>query len=434
MSSGRFGPTGSNPNIHDIFLQWDQWLDKPHDPNAWEERAIPSYLKNAEYQLDENERKYSHALANTQLAQSLVNAIPAIGPLLSGIFNIPLSVINKQIVENTNRRNEYNARYADWYNSPRMQMRRARAAGINPFMQGYVKSYPANIPNISAYQAPYKQSTPAEVSNALNNLALGSARISNLSSLTDINDYKLNNLLPQLFDRNGYLNSIYSLQAAWEEGNYFYERQLKQNILDISYKNSLAQFAENVMLLAPNVEDGRVQVNPESGSITYLSGDKEIDLTDLPLSQWPVFLQTAYTNNLSKQNLTSAQVNYYLSQANTSSALGALYNANAERVNIEVKSYKDTGIWATDDPVLRAAAGLTDWKYIWEQEGVKAASTLFDAGVNVGASYLKPSKGVKIPAPTPSTTPPVINKPQELRIPRGARPYTLHGQPYYYYK
>lgn len=418
-------------------------IQGPHaamNPYNWDAAATPSWLVEQEEELNRTEKRNTAAINAVRSIQEIASKLPFIG-LLSTAFNIPLASLNQKSVWIANERRKLEARRADWYNSPAQQMKRLLKAGVNPYVSQSVHSVPSVVPSVDYYTAPPVSSPDSfsSVMNALTNFRVSDARIANLSSLTDINSYKHDFLLPQLYDRNGYLNNILELQSAWESGNYDKERQIKQNLLDISYRQAVVDLGQGIMENSADIPNSKTYVDVEQGKIYVdLIDDhgfaKTIDLGDVPFKRLPPYLQKIYNDMAVKSDLRTSTVNLNSAQAATTSALGFLYNSRRQLLDAEFDDYKKTGFWRTDDPVLRAMAGVANTSAVWKRLGLNivddAAGTLMD----VGAAWANPATLGKLFQGSQPAIPSLPGTPQPLKIPRGSTPYIINGQPYYYWK
>ena len=425
FGGGRNVPTGDGSSGMPTSMDW------------WNDEAVPQHIRDAFYD-EENNSSVKFGLGWSSFINDFAASVPVVGGLLKAFSNLYSNANNSLITDIKNRREQIQAAYENWYNSPKQQVLRMRAAGLNPYNTSFIRSFPAAHPAIDAYQFPVfnPSSTFASDLNAMVNYANMPYRQANLESLTDINNYKVSMLLPQIYERNGYVNGLMELQVAWEEKNYDKERQIKQDMLNTSYRLSLADLGEQIMLLQPNFEGGRTVVNPDAGTIDYINtaDGSSVDLTDMKFSELPIVIQQAFTNILSKRGLTDAQINYYNAQANTTSALGALYNVNQSQLQYNLDNYKRTGVLPTDDYVLRSLAGIGNMDTYWKSFGIDGLEQLMKGTINVGTSYLSPQTMLRMANKGGS---PVVNpnpQPIELKIPRGARPYTANGQTYYNWK
>lgn len=387
-----WGHSGRNPS-NDDPVEW------------WNDVAVPLYLRqpyldNSDENFANRYHRFAHNLSNT-FGEAFA-AIPFIGPLIKAGFQLNNNAFNQAETERFNRLAQAQANYENWFNSPRNQVRKLRVAGINPYQNGAVKIFPSAHPDMRYYQAPpptYNSSFAQDLA-AIGNYESLPYKITNLESLTDINAFKLDFLLPQLVEKNGYINNILSLQSAWEDGNYKKEREIKQQLLQTQYMNSLAEVGQNIIMLSP--VDGRTLIDPVRGTMTFEFNDspngipRVLTLNQLTFAEAPIFAQQAFLKTLAIQNgaeLSQAQRSYYIDAANNQSMMAALNKFNADKLELYLDTYHRTGVWPNEDPVLRSAAGLMDWGDVWQQAGFNFLTRSADKGVDYVGKYATKSKG-----------------------------------------
>lgn len=384
-------------------------FNQPHNPEWWNDVAVPAYIRNQGQMWNENSPGVKLDYFASDLADAgaeFVGSIPYIGGFLKSFATLMSQPFKRQVAKDFNAMQRAQSLYENWYNSPAQQVKRLRVAGINPYQQSAVKSMPSSSPSYQFYapSAPNFPNTFAQDLSALSNYQAMPYKIDNLQSLTDINNFKLNYLLPQLFERNGYINNIISLQSAWEDGNYNKERELKQNLLQTQYMNSLADIAENIIMLSP--ADGRTLVDPVRGTLEFEFNDspdgvpRVLTLNQLTFAEAPIFAQQAFLKTLAIQNgaeLSEAQRNYYIQAANNQSMMAALNQFNADKLNLYLETYRRTGVWPNEDPVLRAAVGLMDWEDVWQQAGFNLLTGSAAKGVDYVGKYATKGKGSSTP-------------------------------------
>lgn len=369
----------------------------------WRNPYVPLYIRRQGEDFSDDSRgvKLNRAARDfSSFIGDVAGSIPILGGFLKSINNLTLNKFNQAVTDDYNAMQRAQAVFENWYNSPSQQLQRLRKAGINPYQANAVKSMPAASPNFQMYNAPVHSipSTFAADVNALSNLAKVPYQIDNLQSLTDLNNYKHDFLFPQIFEKNGYVNNLLSLQSAWEDGNYKKERQIKQDLLQISSTFSLAKLGEEIMMLQP--ADGRTNIDAVNGQVFFtreVDGKDEVyDLSQLPFDQAPIFLQQAYLKTLAFQNgaeLSEAQRSYYTSAANNQSMLASLNKFNADKLDLYLSTYRRTGVWPNEDPVLRSAAGLMDWEDVWQQGAFNFLTRSADKGVDYVGKYATRGKG-----------------------------------------
>lgn len=403
----------NNGNPSTVYhTDWGHSGKQPHNSDPvewWNDVAVPLYLRqpyldNSDENFANRYHKFAHNLSN--VLGDAFGSIPFLGPLIKAGFALNNNAFNQAEVERYNKLQQAQANYENWLNSPVNQVKKMRAAGINPYQSGAVKMMPAVHPDLHFYQAPSPSynSTFAQDLQAIGNYQAIPYKLANLQSLTDINAFKLNYLLPQLFERNGYINNIISLQSAWEDGNYNKERELKQNLLQTQYMNSLADIAENIIMLSP--ADGRTLVDPVRGTLEFEFNDspdgvpRVLTLSQLTFAEAPIFAQQAFLKTLAIQNgaeLSEAQRKYYIQAANNQSMMAALNQFNADKLNLYLETYRRTGVWPNEDPVLRAAVGLMDWEDVWQQAGFNLLTGSAAKGVDYVGKYATKGKGSSTP-------------------------------------
>lgn len=415
------------------------------DPRSWDQQATPKWILEGEESYSEPPRGPVVANSFLELYKGFAKMFPMIAPFANAAASFMQNRLNRQNVAWQNKKSEFEARRADWYNSPVQQLKRLKAAGLNPFMQSYVKNYPANVPSYEAFRVDspqYANESISSILNALTNYQLSQYRADNLDSLTAINDYKAMYLLPQLFDRNNYVNSIMELQVAWETKNYEYERQVKQNILNAQYELALIDTAQGIMENSAQIPGSYVKVDPVAGTLFVQIPDEngnvhEYGLHELPFDKLPPHLQKILTDVWSERTMTISKSQLNTIIGNTQSALGGLYNANRQKVEIYVNEWEKFKIWPDADPVLRAATGSLDWSNLWKMTGYNTANRAINTAMDIGAAFANPKYLLSGGNPTsyPYGQTPMASpiKPEPLNIPRGAKPYTVNGQTYWYY-
>lgn len=391
FSSGRLG---SGPESN-----------QPHNPEWWNDVAVPEYIRNQGQYWNDNSRNVKLDYFASNFADGIgefVGSIPYVGGFLKFLSTQFSQPWKNQLTKDYNAMQRAQSLYDNWYNSPAQQVKRLRLAGLNPYQQTAVKSMPASSPTYQFFvpSTPNYPNTFAQDLTALSNYQSMPYKIDNLRSLTDINDFKLNYLLPQLFDKNGYVNNILSLQSAWEDGNYSKERQIKQDLLQAQYMISLAEIGENIIMLSP--VDGRTLIDPVRGTMEFEFNDspdgipRVLTLNQLTFAEAPIFAQQAFLKTLAIQNgaeLSEAQRSYYIDAANNQSMMAALNKFNADKLELYLDTYHRTGVWPNEDPVLRAAAGLMDWEDVWQQGGFNFLTRSADKGVDYVGKYATRGKG-----------------------------------------
>ena len=436
-------------------LRYDNGWNPPHSAYVgdgpiptWDINSVPDFYRYADEALEHSQKWQNSGTTFIELLKGIGGSVPFIGNLFNAVGNIALNAWHRGDVNIANSRRRLESRYADWYNSPVQQLKRARIAGINPFMQNYVKSLPHEVPQVETVpNQGFSLNTEslAGLINAFTNANVAESRIHNLDSLTAINEYKENFLYPQLYEANGYANSISQLQVAWEEKNYDFERLLKQQILQVQYENSLIETGKGLMEVLTPIPGSFVRVDPVAGTLLVQVPDDEgnkidYELSQLPFDKLPPFLQKKLTDIWSTRQLTDSKTQLNTIIGNTQSALGGLYNANRQKVDIYCNEYEKTGLWPDSDAFLRAAAGSIPWSYINKAQANQLGWDAANAAVGLGAdatkillnhgvgSFFGMKKGAYLQS---------VKDAGRYRLPKGASPYinadwNSYSSPYNY--
>lgn len=425
--------------LHDHDPAWtkiqESLYEQITDPAIRQTIGVPVGL-DADYQrryansrLGQRERRQKNF---ADVMKALATAIPFFGQFAGNLFNrLDTEMANYEY----NRKQTTQSIMANRYNSPRNQMRRMMQAGINPFYAaGMVKNMPYEAPAyqpLSPYMSPVGSPvSPMEVANYFQRERMNEARIDNLSSLTDINTYKEEMLYPQIFAKNGYMNDILLLQSDWAKGNYDYQQQVLQNMLDVKYMHSLALLGEEMMRILPHKDNTKIIVDAYNGTILFQERledgtFKNYDLSELSFDELPTAYQELLYNVSDTHQLRQADISlrgsqksYTEQQEATSSVLATVYNQNARQLRVANDQYQTTGTWPTDDYTIRAAAGAMPWSTLIGSDAYSLGLRAMNVGVDVGK--FAATKGIESMFQTPQVMP-------MPKVPKGARPFIKYN-------
>lgn len=297
----------------------------------------------------------------------------------------PLFKIAKPFIANA--RNRFNTEYeqkqadnkaafANWYNSPAEQMRRMRKAGINPFFAGNnIRNFPAETGEVMRYPETVTSDFDfLDYANLELKDKLTTAKIDNLQSVTEINNYQHDYIMPQIFEKNGYLNKLSELEAAYAENNYEWTERTKRELLETRLALARNDMIKDFIKLGSMKPGYRTYADMSTGNVYYenLETGEKINLMQVPVNELPIEYQE-YLYGIKNSNVVSAaQAASLRANASSANALSALYGTQEEKLNKALTQYEESGTWPDDDPVIRAAAGYIDWETMLKAAGFNA--------------------------------------------------------------